>query len=334
MITTDKGQIPIQNIKPGDFVMTRKGLKEVEYTSQRIKQVITRFGLTGTPDHPVITKKGVKMLANLKASDIIYIWNEKQSFIKEKSIIDTQVQKGDNTKSIFGDTTSGKNHQLHFIDKFGLTILERFLKDVLFIIKIIIFLIIIPIIWSFLLVLSTLNFICRSQKEEDSQEKLVKNRQKELNNHLKSGEKKIQKKQGLFILKVGKHKLKGLQKSYQIGKETIQKKLENLLNKTQSIYFMSRLKKGFVLIAGKSSSILANGVESFAQENVPVNLITRKDVVYNLQIKDSHEYFANNILVHNCMALAITYFLYQNEPKPLNDNAIENLISQLPKEVI
>ena len=31
----------------------------------------------------------------------------------------------------------------------------------------------------------------------------------------------------------------------------------------------------------------------------------RIEKVYNLQVRGTHEYFANNILVHNCMAFAI-----------------------------
>jgi hypothetical protein len=40
-----------------------------------------------------------------------------------------------------------------------------------------------------------------------------------------------------------------------------------------------------------------------------------EQIVYNLLVDNPHNYFANNILVHNCMSLAIAWQLYQTENK-------------------
>lgn len=86
-ILTNKGQIPIEQVKIGDMVMTRKGYQPVINTMSSIKKVITntKLGLTGTPDHPIITTKGNKSLAKVSDSDTIYIWNEKLLSIKVKN---------------------------------------------------------------------------------------------------------------------------------------------------------------------------------------------------------------------------------------------------------
>jgi hypothetical protein len=136
LIKTDKGDVRLEDIQLGDKVITRNGLKEVvgkRYTG--IKEVITRCGLTGTPNHPIITKSGIKDLTNLDISDILHIWNEKLSCIEERSITDILIQKDINLDVITGDTINGKHHHFHFIDKCGLIILERYQKVMSFITK-------------------------------------------------------------------------------------------------------------------------------------------------------------------------------------------------------
>jgi len=64
MIATDCGQVPIENVKRGDRVLTRKGFRRVEWAG--ITKIATSFvtietnggnKLTGTPEHPVWTKE-------------------------------------------------------------------------------------------------------------------------------------------------------------------------------------------------------------------------------------------------------------------------------------
>jgi phage terminase large subunit-like protein len=83
-VLTERGNVPIRDVRPGDRVMTRKGYKRVLWAGMTgIQPVITRFGLTGTPDHPVITPRGVIPLANMRESDMIYVWNRKEDYISE-----------------------------------------------------------------------------------------------------------------------------------------------------------------------------------------------------------------------------------------------------------
>jgi hypothetical protein len=69
MIMTDCGEKPVELIRPGDIVLTRKGYFPVEIATMTnaAAQVMTvEFGngraLTGTPDHPVYTPSGLARL--------------------------------------------------------------------------------------------------------------------------------------------------------------------------------------------------------------------------------------------------------------------------------
>ena len=43
-------------------------------------------------------------------------------------------------------------------------------------------------------------------------------------------------------------------------------------------------------------------MQNIVQKTVHINL--EEKIVYNITVEDCHEYFANNVLVHNCDALA------------------------------
>jgi len=78
MITTDKGQVPIERIKDGDKVLTRQCYQEVAVageTSDNAETITAYFSngatLTGTPDHPVFVKgRGWISLTSLRYGDI------------------------------------------------------------------------------------------------------------------------------------------------------------------------------------------------------------------------------------------------------------------------
>ena len=90
-ILTREGWKNIENIDIGEEVMTREGYRRVSRsgcTGER--EVIERFGIRATPNHPVITKTGIVRFDMINESDIIYIWNERRSCIEENGIIAIQ----------------------------------------------------------------------------------------------------------------------------------------------------------------------------------------------------------------------------------------------------
>lgn len=294
LILTDKGNVPIQNVKVGDFVMTRKGLRPVIATKTKYKHVIKNLNLVGTPDHPIITEQKEVKFDIINDSAILYIWNqskqkiEKLSYIKAKNIIDTQIHQEDNTEFIFGDMINGENHLLHYIGKFGLILMEKYQKSIIFIIKMVTHLIILLKIWNVYLIQIMLDIICFYQKGESYQEKLQRNKDSDFSMTFKNGEKL-------------KKQLISSNKMYAVL--FILKTLEMFL-----VVFVKLLLNLFYIML----FFVVNVVRLFQLIEKPM----QKRKVYNLQIFDVPEYFANNILVHNCVISAgIAYSVLQEYGK-------------------
>ncbi len=265
LITTKDGQKPIKDIKVNDLVLTRNGYKKVLASEQTgYKKVISQFGITATPDHPFITKNGVKRFDKLIASDIIYICNEKQSSIREISITDIQKLSKDKEGFISGDIR--KKIQSRFIVKSGLIILEKFLKAILSIIKMGILLIIRLITWSVSLIKNILKSI------------LPKKWKEKLGQILKSLEKKLL--NGTKVMRV-EGSTQELPSCLTRIEKTIRKIAKSVENHIQ---------------------LISQRDQCTAPENVNQKA-TKRDFVYNLTIEDNHEFFANGVLVHNCDAV-------------------------------
>lgn len=286
MILTDNGQIPIENIKIGDMVLTRNGYKPVEITMNRPAKVITNLGLTGTPNHPIITKNGEKELAIVNDSDIVYMWDEqsskimevpawnvKQSFTMVKSTTDIQNQKDGNLEYISGNMMHGSYRPFRYIGRCGLITLAKSLKDMLFITKTEIRSTILLKILNVCLEASIALTTCCKKIEEKNQLKMAKNKVNDLLDNLENGKKIIQKKLKEYLLRMEKLKDKELLKLLKNGEKIIQSLLKNFIVKMER------------KVAKKDGGKIKT--------------------VYNLQVADTHEYFANNILVHNCMSFAI-----------------------------
>lgn len=270
-ILTDRGQVNIENIKIGDMVMTRKGYKPVVSIGNRKAEVITKFGLTGTPDHPFITTKGIKRFDSLTVCDKIHIWNEKLSSMEVRNITDIQTQKDGNSESTTGDTP--KRHHFHYIDRFTLIILEIFQRVGLYITKIITHLTTNLTTWKLNLDLSTNQNICPPKMLNIDPERvsMITQDQKQLN-----GIKAKQQKNGTDNT---------LLRAF-----TASQKKPSAWNVDLNLF--TQLKR--VL------SIVLN----FVLQDIDVR------TVYNFTVIDEHEYFANNILVHNCDSLALAEWAF------------------------
>jgi hypothetical protein len=297
MVLTDSGNVPIQNIKVGDMVMTRSGYKKVEMVRSRYKKVINNIGLTGTPNHPIILDNCEKPLDTVCHYDTIHIWNtskqkiEKLSYTEAKGIIDTQIQKGDNSVYIFGDMISGKNRPLHYIGKFGLIIADQYKKDLLSITKIITRQIIQLKTWSVLAPAHMLDNTCHPLRDAYFQALLGKSKAEDFMRRGHFGEK--QKSEKNFLVKI----------------------LKRLYLKLRELLYVVFV-KNFLNLACSTLSIVLIGVEIF----IRIPELAQRRRVYNLQVSDKHEYFANNILVHNCiMAAAIGYAVLQEQGKYVDD---------------
>lgn len=285
MILTPKGQVPIQKIMVGDQVMTREGFKPVKATGSRYADVVSRFGLIGTPNHPIITKRGDIPLTSVRDSDTLYIWNEKLSSIEERNITDIQSQNEDNTESIIGDTINGNNHLLRSIDKSGLIISGLYqsmgLSTTLTMMP--------PIMRfqtsSLSAEVNMPSTTWERRNEKNYLDKSGGSKAKGLSKLLRDGEKRIQDLLTGWLSKMVNSKLHELSKHSRDGENPIQQKL--------NVYMF------------KMARIVSNAYSS----------ITKRKV-YNLQVEGKPEYFANNVLVHNCMSLAGAYQVYKSRASP------------------
>jgi len=259
LVLTDKGQVPIEQIQKGMKVMTRQGYKSViDSGCTGLKPVITRLGLTGTPDHPVMTRQGIEELQKMKQSATIYTWNEKQSLIEAVSITAIQIQQGVNYVSIFGRIQKIIVRPLRCIDNFGLTKRVKSLKAISSIIRMKIHLIIQWIIWTVF------------------QEKNTQKNTEQMN---------------------GWHtRLRGLKKHSDTQKHgmEVKKDLSGINNMPKIQY----TKRGYAFVYNAIKSL-----RHVMQNSVQPNAGSRVEPVYNLTIEGSHEFFANNVLVHNCDSL-------------------------------
>lgn len=252
LIKTNKGDVAIENIKVGDMVLTRNGYKRVTKTwNKGYQKVITRFGVTATPDHKFITKNGEKELQNLNPSDILFVWNERSSDIEERTTLDIPMQSKDTEES------TSIMEKSSIIDSFGKTVLGKFLEDILFTTKTIIHLITNYQIYSVLLQNNTLAYT--SQKRGD----LISQRGTSLKQEME--------------------RLNGI-------------------NRKQDKNFMQSIISGFGLL-GRNLQKGVSLVKENTQHTIPTNQnIVAQNVkrVFDLSVSGEHEFFANNILVHNC----------------------------------
>ena len=243
LITTPKGQVPIEQLKIGDFVTTRKGARKILATKNRMTEVIDKYGFTGTPTHPFFTKKGLRELSILKATDITYIWNPTTSSIEERRIGDIRNQSDGNSGFITGTMENGKNRQSHSIDRYGLTTLDQSRGGMSFTTKTI----------TSSTIKSSTSKLCREVSTLPNMQLL---------------------------------KCDGGQAS--ISKRT-----------------MERYGKYYRLVGGKviNSENMERKTQDFSQQS------KRIERVYNIQVDGEPEYFANFVLVHNCViALALAYW--------------------------
>lgn len=92
LIETSRGQVPIEKIKSGDFVLTHRGRYRPVYATMNKeidKPFIKRLSLSSgaelllTDDHPVLTSSGWKIAGDLKLGDVVFDRREKMGWIED-----------------------------------------------------------------------------------------------------------------------------------------------------------------------------------------------------------------------------------------------------------
>jgi predicted phage terminase large subunit-like protein len=295
LITTLYGLKKISDIKINDYVWTRQGFKKVLYKSCRLSKCneynINGYYLKCTPNHNVITTSGKKRIDALTNMDFIYIdesWKT-QSCLMGKDILDIQKVKEDHIEYISSvDKESGKINQHICTEICGNSIMVKYLKDLLYTIKMAT-LLIIPS--KILKLFQKINIFQNILKKE------------------------------ILINKEEQWKLQDnmLQNGMEVSKE---KNFIGGLEKNHGKIKLS-LSQCAIIVEKKSQDILKEKDSAM----IVVDQNSEEEKVYNLTVEDCHEYLANGILVANCDALAsILRIMFPAEPTKV-DNDVNPMLS-------
>ncbi len=325
LVTTDKGNVAIKNISVGDLVLTRKGYKRVLKTFDNGIKAVKNYAfankqsLTGTDTHDIILPTGKKHISDVTSRDELFFllkggksWkfvkakNTRRSFLMACLTDVIRKAKGNLTESISGRLFGTKANNI--ISCFTLrsgSILTGLSKRV--------FMSIIKTVTHLITALTIL-----SLKADQGTGLII------LANTMES------------MLKKFKHISKKSGHSQRPGIEVRKEKngiantLKTLLQKLnqKTLFALNAIRRipisreGFVLmpakqlIAGSTGLMMFQSHVSFAERTLPqtntprtmhaqdtveLSCLTREERVYDLMIEGEHEYFANGVLVSNCI---------------------------------
>ena len=137
LVSTDKGEVPIEQVKAGDYVITRKGLRKVLFSGVTgiDREVLTvtypEGSITCTPDHRIFTARGWVEAKDIKKGDILCRLKASPMMVSDG--IGTLAQAVSVTETISSILFQMARNT--FIGIFGKGIMERFRKGSTSIIK-------------------------------------------------------------------------------------------------------------------------------------------------------------------------------------------------------
>ena len=305
LILTKEGLKRIDSIQIGDYVITSKGYRKVTHLFTQgcrlVRVVRFDFGnfaieIQATPEHKFKTKKGWKELQNLTTSDTIYL----SKSLMEKNITFTMV------KDI--------SHEVHIdcTETYGSSIMELSQRDSMFTIKTKTLKITALRTLNWLKEESICDFMHKSiYKMKHILQKLVrictkqqkqpKNgiiQQKEENGTDYKGLKslEIEQKKNILVSAAEANSAQqhsAFQSSAQINVRANGEETRGLITKKERAHTAAK------------PLLQTNITETdFVVEFVAESISTLKEYeqpTYDIEVEDMHEFFANGILVHNCI---------------------------------
>lgn len=307
LITTIKGDKPIKDVEIGDLVLTSKGYKKVllkhengvkDVLTYRIESSIGNICLTCTSNHKIWTQNGWKEIQYLSHGDTISLLN----FSTRNGII-YNLQKG--ITNLLTNT---------YIEKFGNIITEIYQKATTFITRTIIYTIMRLKIWKLLQpqiikkhtgksgarikgISKNLEIISPIEQDQKLPNGTVQKK-------VELGIKNIMKDLSILCTKIMEQKnVKSVIQLLQLKQrqtDSVQIIVNQNIEELQDM--MMSLKN--VCNVPKNSQQISTVVQPRAVEVVVQNITkisTRKSEVYDLTVEKDHEYYANGVLVHNCI---------------------------------
>lgn len=302
MISTLRGQIKIKDVNNSDYVYTRFGINKVLrsfYNGCRpickysIKFINFTLRIRCTEDHEFLTEKGWQQISKIKPGETLYLLNysmvKNTGYTKEKNIY----QEGESD----------------YISTFGSITMAKYLKDLMFITKTAINKIMSSVTSNLLKVQNTRDTIFSNDIK-----KIKNGRRDSLPPELKQQKNGINQRS---VLNGINNTLKyfDLEASHLVSRivkyaeSSLQKEIPPIVfaqtRVNQSSEDYKRLTISHISALGVEKNL--QGINTEKRPIIAGHVILRIDAVpegikpvYDLSISDKHEFFANNILVHNC----------------------------------
>jgi len=347
-ITTEFGQIPIQNVKVGTRVKTRSGWNKVLKTFQRKAKVET-FSVLGkqitcTPSHKFFTLNGWKEAANLIPSDMLFIDMEVTCKSKKSNLAEENIGVIQDLKRLISEITTdvaASTLPTAFdisIETFGNRNMEKYHPDTIFITKM-------GIPQTIALAISNASilksmFPSIGECLQINRKKILESMLKESVHFQKNGMEVKKEENGIKLMGRDAGKKGQIKNTSASNAEThfLQNPMGQIsfvrinvsLNGEEKISLIMRSDNA--LFADKNSK-----QTSTLKQNVVENLVPPKGDglidVYNLHVENEHEFFAEGILVSNCLD-SLRYALYTHFRNVLTGECSGEDIDKIYADVI
>jgi predicted phage terminase large subunit-like protein len=317
LVATPTGNKPIENIKTGDKVITPFGVRKVLASGKTgHKEVITKFGLTATPNHHVFHKNGFEdfCICNEKFVSLYsfkeqVLWKYKKLLRSMESNIDLWGR--ESIILVSQQAMLSESVLKDFMLRFGNFIIKgKFRKAIVFIMLMAIHLITTSAIWS----VYQLSNICRNiQKRIGKNQNIGKGQNYNLT---KQG---LRQTNGIEVQKGenGTHSTQKIKlslirnafvriaaislwrkKEMQCSVAKVAEKNIGGDNLTTSAY-VKNVEWSSVMEKEMQANQTGHFVVSLAEQNIPTNTAD----VYNIKVDTDGCFYANGILVSNCDAI-------------------------------
>lgn len=353
LITTERGDVPIELVRPGDRVLTRKGYRKVLATrktaeSAEVKRVQTTAGsFVATPDHYVFTHRGWIVVAEINKGDRLLVcqanpmtMRQKLSTIAASSLGDGRIVR-DETTEFTTPPIARKADEFQesptYTSKFGETRTTGRLSQpgTLFTTLTEIPLTTIQKIWSALVGKSTRNFTVGILKPQSTWRTWRKSVRSLMQQIQLPKDVQITQYAGSVSTKLKNRIILFVSTAVNLLRPVVFAELNFATvnaggnGTTNTRLGTQKYDAKFVEIrTGRLSMVFQRPVRWSAVQNI--TSAGRADV-YDLMIQDEHEFFADGHLVHNCV-WALTDLLLGMQEAPIVMPIVERVSRSSPPE--
>ena len=321
MITTRRGQVRIDEVLPGDFVLTRTGFKKVLQRFDNGLREVADYELNGieitcTKDHRFYTQDvDFVEVECLKIGQTICIFDQNTNQICKTKLLsfrgsglqDTRTRKGRATSGILPDGSFGmaSEKKSGFIVLCGCVIMAMFQKVITFITKTATRLTIPLKTWSASKALTIFPFTEKTSRqiglfrEKDSWMKWQGQRRRNGISQKQGGKRAGKSCSTFWKIESGNLTVWSAESALLVAEQMMSFAQNNVARDItpENTGLREHITNGELVLLAERVFWPINGTKPATAQGL-VALNTER--VYDLEVEGQHEYFANGILVHNC----------------------------------